>query len=618
MHSIIKLPAIILTCAALSPGLARAADAVCFSELGQRGQALTQSIPPGWQLVSDISPVQGKATDADRQRGFVVIVSDWLQPVTPDSFPVGSDKQEIKIFAAQGEYEPAVFAIRSFADADFTVKVTPPTDKAGHTIPSANIDLRQVQSLRLKKECSDKQYYYQPAYLEKFEKNRIAANTTRQFWVTIKTPDHAVPGIYKGAIDITTADGSARLDLLLRILPFQLQRPEKNYGSYFPGRIYSNHHRARYLYPETLPKLFAAYREHGLNSACFSEILPLMKYENDRVTADFNEIEKIVDQFVAAGLNGALILDTRLIAWWTEELATILRNGYTLEPHRYTVEELNHIPAINLEPNIKARWDKDYRFTKFGDDLYLQVIAQLKDIIKRHGWKNVVIMPEEELGNGGIKLLGYEHYAPLVKAQGLKVILIDLMPHMGIDSGRKYKEFTDIRQYNLITAQLRQSAREDQREFWIYNRGWTRLGFGFYLSKIEASGIHQWADMWPDDPPYGEFQNRYYSWFLFYPAADGPLPTVWSEWTREGIDDGAYVFTLETLLKKAEKGSPDAQVQATASRQVLERLMAKMPITNEEYAKYQTQNGAGVFFTDRWLLANEIIKLQNILNGVKK
>jgi hypothetical protein len=41
----------------------------------------------------------------------------------------------------------------------------------------------------------------------------IPTGTNKQFWVTVKVPDDAVPGDYVGRIRLTTAAGSADLGL---------------------------------------------------------------------------------------------------------------------------------------------------------------------------------------------------------------------------------------------------------------------------------------------------------------------------------------------------------------------------------------------------------------------
>lgn len=599
-----------------------------FEELGQHGPLPEiQSMPPaGWTLWQEPGSIvqEIKLSSAEHQRKFAVVVNDWMQPASPIEYPAGEN--EIRFFAAQGEYEPAAFAVRAAENIELDIAVTPLKSQDGTVISTEYIELRSVYPLRLNKNafslasnmplCS-KQYYYQPTYMEIFSHGKLAANTTRQFHLTAKVPDDTASGIYRGKITLSaTPGGTAEIPIMLRVLPFRLQIPPRNYGAFFLGNFFSyKGRRNKHVYPQTLNKIMVAQREHGLNSISLYEVSPELKYADGKISADFHETEKIIDAFTAAGMKGAVVLDLRFLGWWVDELATIVQKTYTEEQHQYTIEELNHtLPGNVLEQNITKRWKKGYQFTVIGDTLYRRCLRQLQKNASEKHWPPLLLLAEEELTHLGIKLAGFEHYIKIMHEEKAKTVLVDNFPHQGIDSGRNYKEWVDIRQYNMINPTLLQNAREDQRDFWIYNRGWNRLAFGFYAYRIGAGGVHQWADQWMDDPPYTEFASRYWCWTLFYPAPDGPLPTVWSEQVREGIDDAAYVYTLDLLIRKAlESSVQEVKKQAVSSQSAIKRLMSKMPVSNDEFIKFQKEYHTPEYLADRWMLADEIIKLQKLI-----
>ena len=60
----------------------------------------------------------------------------------------------------------------------------------------------------------------------------IAANTNKQFFVTVHVPKDANPGQYSGRITLSTSTARAHLTLELRVLPFELLKP------YYTSSIY--------------------------------------------------------------------------------------------------------------------------------------------------------------------------------------------------------------------------------------------------------------------------------------------------------------------------------------------------------------------------------------------
>ena len=64
-----------------------------------------------------------------------------------------------------------------------------------------------------------------------------------------------------------------------------------------------------------------------------------------------------------------------------------------------------------------------------------------------------------------------------------------------------------------------------------------------------------------------------------FPADDGPLPSPGWEATREGIEDGKYAFTLETLIDRVRSGTAegaDVMAQAKAAEVFLSDIYARV------------------------------------------
>ena len=85
---------------------------------------------------------------------------------------------------------------------------------------------------------SDSMKHVQPEDTETLQPVDIEAGTTRQFRITVRAPEDATPGQYKGRIQLAS-DGAPSTDLTLnlRVLPFDLEKPLLRYSIYYRGRL---------------------------------------------------------------------------------------------------------------------------------------------------------------------------------------------------------------------------------------------------------------------------------------------------------------------------------------------------------------------------------------------
>ena len=210
--------------------------------------------------------------------------------IKPDTFPVpGTVGKQIFIVASPGEYEPASFVVRSLDTLSLGIKAGQLQGPAGN-IPSANINIRSVKcwyqdrsggwpanamkytgdrvltpELLLKDDSlvrvdNDNQDNYVkisapdggsreiciskkggvPAAETFLIKDsafllplNLAPNTNQQFWITLKVPADAVPGIYAGEIKIGAVGTTPEIiELKVRVLPIKLLAP------YYTSSIY--------------------------------------------------------------------------------------------------------------------------------------------------------------------------------------------------------------------------------------------------------------------------------------------------------------------------------------------------------------------------------------------
>jgi hypothetical protein len=206
----------------------------------------------------------------------------------PSTFPEDGDLcGPLQIVAAKNEFQPAPFVIFPFADAEEAEMKASPLTRKGGVIAAENVDLRVVKcwyqggtawysyfadvfgkemvpELLLHDESlvrvdTDTQDNYlrvdYPAGSEyvwisnplsvnvpfnaetepvadakTIQPFQLKAGEFKQFWVTVKVPKDATPGIYSGSIELTCGGAkAASIPLVVRVLPFELPKPMTYY-----------------------------------------------------------------------------------------------------------------------------------------------------------------------------------------------------------------------------------------------------------------------------------------------------------------------------------------------------------------------------------------------------
>lgn len=106
--------------------------------------------------------------------------------------------------------------------------------------------------------------------------------------------------------------------------------------------------------------------------------------------------------------------------------------------------------------------------------------------------------------------------------------------------------------------------------------------------KVKAKGLLYWCvNFWEGDPQINpaSFQpDENGNGFLFYPGADGPIPSIRLEALRDGIEDYEYLYLLRERLDHAKaKGNVDPAVVAQAEH--LLNIDPKLVESLRAYAK---------------------------------
>jgi hypothetical protein len=149
-------------------------------------------------------------TDIERQRGYVIFSRDFMKDLFYNDTPF---KDEIgKLLAAgafAGQYEPVTVALLPLHDLGKVTVTVSDLAGPGGKIPASAIDVGFV-SYRLSRVTMEGSVYtISPRLIMPTNTVAMPKDVARRFWLTVKTPADAKPGLYRGSVEISPEQGAA-------------------------------------------------------------------------------------------------------------------------------------------------------------------------------------------------------------------------------------------------------------------------------------------------------------------------------------------------------------------------------------------------------------------------
>jgi len=376
----------------------------------------------------------------------------------------------------------------------------------------------------------------------------IEAGQTRQFYLLVKPPADAKPGIYTGVVSARAADGTElAFAVELEVLPFDLEPTLNAYAAYCDSFLADAETvrqrgfggRQQFKTFEQLEQDFISQGEHGFNtlflrsdhvrksSSGSTDYTPLYAPLKPGESWDFSDFDRMLDAAVKAGLNRSPFCCT---------------GG----------------PATKIGPPER----KDLPHT------HEEMVAWINGFVpaimahcKEKGYPSPSFMGADEWKGEALKSMkpGYE---AVRQAGGLVTIACD-------------PDFFAILGPDLVRPILCGGVMDEEREtiaravqangmpFWIYNcpasniydrPSAMRRRYGLAMWRNGENGVCNWAyDDMRATGGYAGFATEGYPIFSYaFPTWSGkPIDTLTHEALREGIYDTRYMATLEKALAAA-------------------------------------------------------------------
>ncbi len=497
-----------------------------------------------------------KPTADERRRGFVAFQRDPMQDVSYNDSPKKEEiAQGLTGEAFAGEYEPVTVALvplRNLGEVHASV-----SDLAGpgSTIPTSAIELGYV-SYRITRVTSEGTVYtIAPRLIMPGGDVEMPEGLTRRFWMTVKTPATARPGLYKGTFSIRTGQGeTSRIPLEFRVrsgtlLPVDIPAGPFGYTVGIPW--FGDDAKAASFNEQMVKKSLHKMRDHGF-TACTG--LPSIAYRGS------NQGKPVLD-FASADASMKLLKELGFLA------VTSYGGGVSgFDAYHQDTAAMGSAGFTDYASFLKA------------------IYSQVQKHAAQNDWIPVYYnLADEPIGDELVRAAenaeAYRKAFPkgppyFTGASSFTGSNRD-DPHFRLAKALSAVAWND---HDEASVNLLHSMGAD----WAFYNGGNRWTYGTYMYKAAKQFGMKFRVSWhwnvvAGDPYYAlDCREDDYAWCNTSPAGD-LVPSVELERLREGLDDYRRLITLAKLTDR------QAGTAARAGKELIAKRMAAFKLGQRDH-----------------------------------
>ena len=499
-----------------------------------------------------------RASSDDRRRGYVVFQPDVMRDVFHNDTPFAAERVDVlrgEAFAS--EYEPVTLGVVPLHDlGKVTIGVSDLKGQAG-TIPSLAIDLGFVSNRISRVTAEGTVYTISPRLIVPGGSADVPEGLTRRFWLTIRTPADARPGLYKGTVAIRPekAGNMSQIPLEFRVRAGTLDPVDIPAGP-FGHRIgipwYDDDPQAASFNQQMTTNSLRKLREYSFTSFSGIPTIAYQGFQGGKPVLDFRMADAQMKQARDLGF-----------------LAVVTYGGGISGVDAY-YQDKSQMTAAGFQ---------DY--AGFLKALYTEVQSHAR----RSGWIPVYFnIGDEPVGEDVIRSSenaeayrqAFPKGPPFFTAASSFTGSDRQNPHFRLSKALHVVEWND---HDEASVKLLHQAGGD----WAFYNGGNRWTFGTYMYKAAKPFGMKFRLAWhwnaaAGDPYYAlDCREDDYAWCTAAP--DGRLiPAVEFERLRKGLDDYRRLLTLARLAAR----NPDKPA-ARAARALIDRRLSAFHLGQRDH-----------------------------------
>jgi hypothetical protein len=555
-----------------------------------------------WQ--EDVRPPAGPPpaiSAADRARGYLIWHRHWATPIYPWTNPTPEElNPTLRIFASPGEYEPLTFTVQPLRPLRQTsIGVT-----ALGPVPAAAVDVRKVRYMKARRNYSATGFCrIVPDVLDRWTGGPLTVGENATFWLTLRVPEDARPGLYSGRVRFSADGEAADIPVLLRVMDIKLQEDsDHSYGIYY----YDPFARVAEAPDETSRQYWIRKSElehadmvaHGTRNVtlnCWSGAQSA-NGEFERLAASFDRLQAQLDRARRFGFQPPYMLSISTEAIYEKYMESGLAR---------------HLAGVQMPP----------------DPFFAELTALVRTIEQerqQRGWPEFIYQPFDEPSSDPAVVAFMTRVFAAVKAAGVRTYTT-ASPQR--PSYQPFQPYVDVWCTQTFLperdAAIADMAQRPGREYWCYPNDISgendhtpaagarmTYGFGFWRSGFVRliPWVYQYSVGDPDNYLDGDNMD-----FFVHSEPDGtPVPVALWEGFREGYDDMRYTYTLTQAIAEANASASAAvQAEAAAAQQVLDSVWNAIPVLPQyQYRGFWLPDEMDVH---RWLIAERAERLTQLL-----
>jgi len=500
-------------------------------------------------------------TAADHERGYTVSPVTVLGPVMPEDRRPHSEAV-IKLRATPGEYVPITFAItplKALGETRIEFNSLQKLTDAG-TVPVMTKDTLASGVVRYVASALEKrgrEWRPGPGMIVPTNHWNIREGVSKQFWLTWQLPDDMPAGEYTGSIEIKPEHAeNTRLDVELQVLPFSLRRPlDLAIGmTYFSPVQYAVNGEEQFW--QRMQAEFADMRAHNMTTIQYTGIH----------MDDYDRVDRAFTLYREAGF---------------EQPVNLLESYGAMMRWRR-----NEVPWSSAEFQTQ----------------YVQFVRDFLEQAQRRQWPPVYIDFGDEFTNSATEELGAEIARQLKKipgivtaadANGYKEVQlmapeVDIVAfNNGWDGPEQVNKGRKLLNKATVDYILAAGATP-----WLVNIGMDRFSNGYWFWKMIRLGVRgkmEWMYRGYNGLPFNNFDADPLRAHAVYPGPDGTaIPSLDYERMRIGLDDLAYLYTLEQVIEDS-RDDPAKVSAVTAAEVFIRRLDGMIEDDMNKYRDHATR-----------------------------